>query len=79
MPFLLALVSLKLVLVLRLGVIPGVVPPVVLHLSDKGHSTLIISAPKAPNHLDAQGPALTHVKSTTRIPDSAFGEGAICP
>jgi len=75
----LALVSLKLVLVLRLGVIPGVVRPVVLPLSDKGHSTLIISARRAPNHLVAQGPALTHVKSTTRTPDKAFGDVAICP
>ena len=78
MLFLLALVSLKLVAVLRLAATPGGDAPVDLPLSFRGHSTFITSAPKAPNQRVAQGPALTQVKSTTRTPSSAFSVTAIC-
>ena len=78
MPFLLALVSLKLVAVLRFDSMPGGEYPVVRPRSFKGHSTLITSAPKAPSQRVAHGPALTQVKSNTRTPASAFGETAIC-
>ncbi len=78
MPFLLALVSLKLGVVLRSGSIHGGAAPLVLPLWFRGHSTLITSAPKAPNQRVAQGPALTQVKSTTLMPANALGVAAIC-
>ena len=66
-----ALLSLKCPSVLRFtgnpsGALPPVRAPLVLGLI--GHSTFIISAPSAPNHLLHHGPALTHVKSRTLIP-----------
>src|SRR5215468_4899534 len=42
--------------------------------SFSGHSILIISAPRAPNQRVAHGPARTQLKSTTRIPSSAWVE-----
>ena len=72
---LLALLSLKCPAVLRLtgnpsGALPPVSAPLVLGVI--GHSTLIISAPSAPNHLLHPGPALTQVKSRTLIPSSGL-------
>src|SRR5262249_3778039 len=40
--------------------------------SFSGHSILMISAPNAPSQRVAHGPARTQLKSTTRIPASAF-------
>src|SRR5271170_5000858 len=41
--------------------------------SFSGHSILMISAPNAPSHRVAQGPARTQLKSTTRRSLSACG------
>src|SRR5215469_8242149 len=50
----------------------GVVELGNLPRSFSGHSILIISAPRAPSQRVAHGPARTQLKSTTRIPASAF-------
>src|SRR5262245_21300483 len=70
--FLLTLVSLKFPDVLRLtSRFCGVVEEGRRPRSLSGHSILIISAPSAPSQRVAQGPALTQLKSTTRMPSSA--------
>ena len=72
---LLALVSLKWPEEFMLGSMPGGVPaaPPPRPNSLKGHSTFITSAPSAPSHRVAQGPARTQVKSTIRMPSRGLG------
>src|SRR5690242_2121067 len=71
--FLLTLVSLKFPDVFRLtSRFCGVVVLGRRPRSFSGHSTLMISAPRAPSHRVAHGPARTQLKSTTRIPANAF-------
>src|SRR5258708_36532694 len=72
--FLLTLVSLKLPEVLRLiSRFCGVVLLGSRPRSFSGHSILMISAPNAPSHRVAQGPARTQLKSTTRMLSRARG------
>src|SRR5689334_14570172 len=71
--FLLTFVSLKLPEVFRLtSRCCGVVVLGSRPRSFSGHSILMISAPNAPSQRVAHGPARTQLKSTTRIPASAF-------
>src|SRR5512142_238431 len=71
--FLLTFVSLKLPEVFRLtSRCCGVVVLGSRPRSFSGHSILMISAPNAPSQRVAHGPAPTQLKSTTRIPASAF-------
>ena len=71
--FLLTLVSLKFPEVFRLtSRCFGVVVLGNRPRSFSGHSILMTSAPNAPSHRVAQGPARTHLKSTTRMPARAF-------
>src|ERR1700722_18596489 len=72
--FLLTLVSLKLPEVFRLtSRCRGVVVLGSLPRSLSGHSILMISAPRAPSHRVAHGPARTQLKSTTRMFRRACG------
>src|ERR1700747_339634 len=76
--FLLTLVSLKFPEVFRLtSRFCGVVVLGRRPRSFSGHSILMISAPKAPSHRVAHGPARTQLKSTTGIPAEAFFLGPL--
>src|SRR6516165_8731074 len=72
--FLLRFVSLKFPEVFRLtSRLCGVVVLGNLPRSFSGHSILMISAPKAPSHRVAHGPARTQLKSTARMFSRARG------
>src|ERR1700760_295593 len=76
--FLLTLVSLKLPEVFRLtSRCCGVVVLGSLPRSLSGHSIFITSAPNAPSHRVAHGPARTQLKSTTRMFSSARGRDMV--
>src|ERR1700720_4904457 len=72
--FLLTFLSLKFPEVFRLtSRFCGVVVLGSLPRSFSGHSIFMISAPKAPSHRVAHGPARTQLKSTTRMFSRARG------
>src|ERR1700756_5934689 len=76
--FLLTFVSLKFPEVFKLtSRFCGVVVLGSLPRSFSGHSILMISAPRAPSHRVAHGPARTQLKSTTRMFSSARGRDMV--